>query len=125
MLNAMHSSPTTKTLLANEKSNSKLFRINLQMRGNKLEYDPSLDENADKSFMQTIKNLIDDICTVTSQVKKIAQPVNVDPAAPDSAITYQSKSMDHVPHLRTFPGKQRTNERRVYLFFSRCLWSSR
>lgn len=55
----------------------------------RLEYEPTLDESADESFMQTIKNLIADICSVTSQIKKIAQPIAVDSTASISAITYQ------------------------------------
>lgn len=79
----------TTSKLANENSNTKFFRINLEMRGNKLEYDPSLDENAHNSFMQMIKTLMADICSVTGQIKKIAQPMHGTTAA-DSAITYQS-----------------------------------
>lgn len=77
-------------MMANEISNSKLFRINLQMNNDdkQLVYEPSLDENAAKSFMQTIKNLMDDVSSVTSQIKKIAQPM-VDTLAPLSFITYQ------------------------------------
>lgn len=92
MLNAMHPATAkrmTTSKLANEKSNTKLFRINLEMRGNKLEYDPSLDENAHKSLMQMIKTLMADICSVTGQIKKIAQPMH-DSTAADSVITYQS-----------------------------------
>lgn len=76
-------------MMTNEKTNAKLFRINLQMHENKLEYDPSLKENADNSFMQTIKDLIADICSVTSRIKKIAQLV-IDRTKPNTRITYQS-----------------------------------
>lgn len=85
-------------MMANEKANSKLFRINLQMHGNKLEYEPSLDETVDKSFMQTIKNLIADICSVTSQIKKIAQPAidtnttaTANSTSSQNFVSYQSK----------------------------------
>lgn len=76
-------------LTANEKPNSKLFRVNLEMRDNNLDYEPSFDENADKSFMKTITDLISDICSVTSQIKKIAQPIGGS-TAPNLAVTYQS-----------------------------------
>lgn len=107
ILNAMHSklkkttlpaataaatagAATMTPMMANEMSHSKLFRINLQMNNDdkQLVYEPSLDENAAKSFMQTIKNLMDDVSSVTSQIRKIAQPM-VDTLAPFSFITFQ------------------------------------
>lgn len=39
---------------------------------NELVYEPTLDEMGDNSFMHTINSLIADICSVTSQITKIA-----------------------------------------------------
>lgn len=69
--------------------NAKLFRIKLELWGNQLKFVPNLaDENDEGSFMHTIKSLIDDICSVTHQIDRIAQPIS---GCSSAKRTYQSK----------------------------------
>lgn len=57
--------------------NSKLFRIKLELWDNQLKFIPTLaDENENDSFIHTIKSLIDDICSASHQIERIAQPVS-------------------------------------------------
>lgn len=66
----------------------RLFHIKLQLWENQLQYIPNLmNENDNNSFMDTIKRLIDDIYSVSSQIDKIAPS----PPSIDSKRTYQSE----------------------------------
>lgn len=67
ILNAMKPTLTNET---NE--NAKLFRINLELYENRLEFSPALDENVKNSFMHMINSLISDIFSVTSHINRIA-----------------------------------------------------
>lgn len=60
----------------NDSENLKLFRIKLELCGNRLRFMPTLstDENDKDSFMYTIQCLIRDICSVSHQINRIAQP---------------------------------------------------
>lgn len=72
--------------------NAKLFRIKLELWGNQLKFVPTLaDENDKDSFMHTIKSLIDDICSVTYQIDRIAQPIS---ECSSAKRTYQSKQSE-------------------------------
>lgn len=74
----------------NDNDNSKLFRIKLELWDNSLTFIPTLSTNdaAKDSFMHTIQSLIKDICSVSHQIDRIAQPINECSAAKR---TYQSK----------------------------------
>lgn len=68
---------------------SKLFRIKLELCEQQLTFIPSLREEHDKDgFIDSIKNLINDICSVSHQIDRIAQPINDVSSAKQ---TYQSK----------------------------------
>lgn len=70
--------------------NSKLFRIKLELWDNQLKFVPTLaDENDRDSFIHTIKSLIDDICSVSHQIDRIALPIISDCSS--AKRTYQSK----------------------------------
>lgn len=72
----------------------RLFHIKLQLWENQLQFIPNLmTENDNESFMNTIKRLIDDICSVSSQIDKIAPPPLSSPPSIDSKRTYQRKSV--------------------------------
>lgn len=75
----------------NDGENSKLFRIKLELHGNRLRFMPTLssDENDKDSFMYTIQCLIRDICSVSHQINRIAQPLTSECVA--AKRTYQSK----------------------------------
>lgn len=69
--------------------NSKLFRIKLELWNNQLKFVPTLaDENDKDSFIHTIKSLIDDICSVSHQIDRIALPIS---ECSSAKRTYQSK----------------------------------
>lgn len=74
----------------NDSDNLNLFRIKLELCGNQLRFMPtlSLDENDTDTFMYTIQCLIKDICSVSHQIDRIAQPTSECTAAKR---TYQSK----------------------------------
>lgn len=74
----------------NDNDNSKLFRIKLELWENQLKFVPTLseDENDKDSFVHTIKSLVKDICSVSHQIDRIAQPISECSAAKR---TYQSK----------------------------------
>lgn len=51
----------------------RLFHIKLQLWENQLQFRPNLmNENDNESFINTIRRLIDDICSVSNQIEKIA-----------------------------------------------------
>lgn len=61
--------------ISNDNGNSKLFCIKLELWQDHLEFNPTLsDENNKNSFMQMIKTLIEDICSVSYQIDRIVQP---------------------------------------------------
>lgn len=67
----------------------RLFHIKLQLWENQLHFYPNLmNENENESFMNKIKRLIDDICSVSSQIDKIAPSPS---STIDSKRTYQSE----------------------------------
>lgn len=74
----------------NDNDNSKLFRIKLELWENRLKFVPSLSEeiNDKDSFINTIKSLIKDICSVSHQIDRIAQPISECTA---TKRTYQSE----------------------------------
>lgn len=72
-----------------DNDNSKLFRIKLELWGNQLKFVPTLAEENDKdSFIHTIKSLINDICSVSHQIDRIAQSIS---ECSSTKRTYQSK----------------------------------
>lgn len=73
-----------------DNDNSKLFRIKLEVWENQLKFTPTLsqDEHDIDSFIYTIQSLIKDICSVSHQIDRIAQPISECSA---SKRTYQSK----------------------------------
>lgn len=72
-----------------DNDNSKLFRIKLELWDNQLKFIPTLAEENDKdSFIHTIKSLIKDICSVSHQIDRIAQPIS---ECSSTKRTYQSK----------------------------------
>lgn len=75
----------------NDSENLKLFRIKLELCGNRLRFMPSLstDEHDKDSFLYTIQCLIKDICSVSHQINRIAQPSTSECVA--AKRTYQSK----------------------------------
>lgn len=75
----------------NDSENLKLFRVKLELCGNSLRFVPSLDtdESDRDSFMYTIQFLIKDICSVSHQINRIAQPPTGEGVA--AKRTYQSK----------------------------------
>lgn len=85
----------------NESDNSKLFRIKLVLCENHLIFMPSLslDENRKDTFMYTIHCLINDICSVSHQINRIAQPTSE--STPAAKQTYQSKPINaHLIQIR-------------------------
>lgn len=74
----------------NGSENSKLFRIKLELCENQLRFMPTLstDENDKDSFIYTIQCLVNDICSISQQISRIAQPTSDCVAAKR---TYQSK----------------------------------
>lgn len=75
----------------NDSENVKLFRIKLELCGNRLRFIPTLStDKTDKDcFLSTIQCLIEDICSVSHQINRIAQPPTNDCSA--AKRTYQSK----------------------------------
>lgn len=73
-----------------DNDNSKLFRIKLELWENQLKFVPNLteEENDKDSFIHTIKSLIKDVCSVSHQIDRIAQPIN---ECSSAKRTYQSK----------------------------------
>lgn len=62
----------------NDSENSKLFVIKLDLFENRLRFMPTLsaDENDKDSFIYTIHCLINDICSISHQINRIAQPTS-------------------------------------------------
>lgn len=81
-----------------DNENSKLFRIKLELWENQLNFVPSLTNENDKdSFMHTIKSLLKDICSVSHQIDRIAQPIS------ECKRTYKSKQRIRVKFkIRSF-----------------------
>lgn len=72
-----------------DNDNSKLFRIKLELWDNQLKFVPTLAVENDKdSFVHTIRSLIKDICSVSHQIDRIAQPIS---ECSSTKRTYQSK----------------------------------
>lgn len=89
ILNGMNQGNASK-----DNENSKLFRIKLELWENQLNFIPSLTNENDKdSFMHTIKSLIKDICSVSHQIDRIAQPIS---ECSSAKRTYQSKHIHRV-----------------------------
>lgn len=76
-----------------DNDNSKLFRIKLELWENQLKFTPSLSQDGHDmdSFIYTIKSLISDICSVSHQIDRIAQPIS---ECSVSKRTYQSKRQE-------------------------------
>lgn len=75
-----------------DNGNPRLFHIKLHLWENELQFLPSLmNENDNESFMNTVKRIIDDICSVSSQIDKIAPSPSPPPPTIDSKRTYQSE----------------------------------
>lgn len=74
----------------NDSDNLNLFRIKLELCGNQLRFMPTLstNENDTDTFMYTIQCLIEDICSVSHQIDRIAQPTS---ECTTPKRTYQSK----------------------------------
>lgn len=72
-------------------TNHKLFRIKLELWENQLKFIPTLsqDENGTNSFLHTIESLIKDICSMSHQIDRIAQPISE--CSNVTKQTYQSK----------------------------------
>lgn len=83
--------------------NAKFFRIKFELNNTELRYQPALltNENDENSFMHTIKCLIRDICSITSQIDRIAQlPSNNDGSSVKQ--TYQCKDNKLFFYFRLF-----------------------
>lgn len=78
----------------------RLFHIKLQLWENRLQFIPSLmNENDNESFMNRIKRVVDDICSVSSQIDKLAPSLSSPPSI-DSKRTHHSEFVIYNPNLR-------------------------